>query len=386
VEQKQPRRFKVAFIAGTRPEIIKTAPVFRLLLKQNELSPIFINTGQHRELSRMFYRIFSISPDYDLDVMKPGQSLSFITSQILHQLENVLQKENPDWVMVQGDTTSAFCGALSAFYQKIPVGHIEAGLRTGDKYNPFPEETNRTLISRIADLHFAPTQKARINLVEEGISQQKIVVTGNTVVDSLLWIQSQNWDYIDPDLTRLFSFNHHRKMVIITAHRRESWEGGIANISQAVEELASRFPDVLFLFSVHPNPIVKSQVYSILAHKKNVLLLNPLDYRDFIKILGKSEIAISDSGGVQEEAPSLGVPVIITRSITERPEILHTQMGFLTGTDREAIVCIASDYLTQDNPKKVKNVFGDGFASQRIIQALLFAAGKTLIKPEEFSG
>ena len=386
METRVPGRFKVAFIAGTRPEIIKIAPVYLILSQQKDVKPILINTGQHREMSHMFLEIFNLTPDYDLNIMKPGQTLGSMTTRILHELEVILHKEKPDWVMVQGDTTSAFCGALSAFYRQTPVGHIEAGLRTWNKYSPFPEEMNRTLIGRIAELHFAPTQMARNNLQKEGIDQQKIIVTGNTVVDALHWIESQNHDFIDQDLARIFSSKTHQKIVTVTAHRRESWAGGITDISEAVGMLARSFPEVLYFFSVHPNPVVKDQVYAILSGIPNIFLHDPLDYRDFIKILSFSDLVITDSGGVQEEAPSLGVPVIITRAMTERPEIIEAGMGFLTGTDRDAIIRFASEILTKKTEKTAKTIFGDGKASQRITQSLLYTIGRTSEKPCEFTG
>jgi len=385
VEHVKSKKFKIAFIAGTRPEIIKIAPVYHALAQRQDFYPIFVNTGQHREMSHTFLEIFNIISDYDLKVMKPSQSLNSLTASILLELENILQKEIPDWVIVQGDTTSAFCGALSAFYQKITVAHIEAGLRTGDIYSPFPEEMNRILVSRISTWHYAPTQKAKENLIQEGIAPNKIIVTGNTVVDALHWIQSQNQDFADSDLSGWFSSNPNQRLVLITAHRRESWEGGIANIAEAVARLANQFHDILFIFSVHPNPVVKNQIYSILSNKTNVFLHDPLDYCDFIKLLSRSELVISDSGGVQEEAPSLGIPIIITRMITERPEILGTGMGFLAGTDQDSIFQIATEILTQARIKKAKNIFGDGFASQRIVQSMLFSLGKLSKKPNEFN-
>ncbi|NLJ49236.1 MAG: UDP-N-acetylglucosamine 2-epimerase (non-hydrolyzing) [Candidatus Atribacteria bacterium] len=381
---KVPKRFKIAFIVGTRPEIIKTAPVYLAIAHQPDLQPVFINTGQHKEMSHMFLDLFNITPDYELNIMKPKQSLSSLTASILQELEIILQREKPDWVFVQGDTTSAFCGALSAFYQKITIGHIEAGLRTGDIYSPFPEEMNRILVGRLSTYHFAPTQKAKNNLLSEGISPDKIIITGNTVVDALHWIQAQDKKISSPDISQLLSSNPIPRIVLVTAHRRENWEGGIANVAKAVIHLAKRFPDIIFIFSVHPNPVVKKQVYAILSHQVNVLLHNPLDYFDFIKVLSQSLVAISDSGGVQEEAPSLGVPVIITRSTTERPEILETGMGYLAGTDQATIINLATEILTQERTRKAQSIFGDGFASQRIVQSLLFTFGKMQKKPDEF--
>jgi len=381
---KAPKRYKIAFVAGTRPEIIKTAPVYLAVARQPDLQPVFINTGQHREMSHMFLNLFNIVSDYDLNIMKPEQSLSSLSASILQELERILQRENPDWVLVQGDTTSAFCGALSAFYQKIAIGHIEAGLRTGDIYSPFPEEMNRILVGRLSTYHYAPTQKAKDNLLNEGISPNKIMITGNTVVDALYWIQSQNKQISSSDISRLLSSNPNQRLVLVTAHRRENWEGGIANVAEAVVRLAKRFPDIVFIFSVHPNPVVKDQVYAILSNQANVFLHDPLDYFDFIKVLNQSLLAISDSGGVQEEAPSLGVPVIITRSTTERPEILGTGMGYLAGTDQTTIINLATELLTKKQARKAQNIFGDGFASQRIVQSILFSLGKIPKRPDEF--
>jgi UDP-N-acetylglucosamine 2-epimerase (non-hydrolysing) len=381
---KEQKKFKIAFIAGTRPEIIKTAPVYLALAHHQDFEPVFINTGQHQEMSHMFLSLFNIIPDYDHNIMKHGQSLSFLTASILQELETVLQSVNPNWILVQGDTTSAFCGALSAFYQKIPVGHIEAGLRTGDIYSPFPEEMNRILVGRMSAFHFAPTHKAKDNLLKEGIPPHKIVVTGNTVVDALHWIQSQDKCLTPSEINRFLLSNPDQRLVLITAHRRENWEGGIANIAEAISRLANCFPEIIFVFSVHPNPVVRDQIYAILSNKTNVFLHDPLDYIDFIKVLSRSELAISDSGGVQEEAPSLGIPVIITRTATERPEILGTGLGYLAGTDQEAIIQIATELLTQKKKKEAKNIFGDGFSSQRIVQALLFSLSRSKTKPDDY--
>ncbi|MCX6091136.1 MAG: UDP-N-acetylglucosamine 2-epimerase (non-hydrolyzing) [Candidatus Atribacteria bacterium] len=368
--KRVPKKCKVVFVLGTRPEVVKVAPVYQLFSRREDFHPLLINTGQHREMSDRFLHIFDITPDYTLDVMSPGQTLSALTARILQDLEPILSIEKPDIVLVQGDTTSALGGALSAFYQHILVGHIEAGLRTGNKYSPFPEEMNRVLIGRVADFHFAPTEHARGNLLRENIPAGQIVVTGNTVVDALLLIKEKITAFIDPHLSTVLSQAQPQAIVTVTAHRRESWDGGIRNISFAVRELALQYPRTLFFFSVHPNPLVRDQVYAILSTTPNVHLLDPLDYRDFIFLLSQSTLAISDSGGVQEEAPSLGVPVLVTREFTERPEILEAGAGFLVGTDTKTIIKKATEVLSHPQKIEGKSIFGDGRASERIAEVL----------------
>ena len=375
---------KVLFVLGTRPEVIKLAPLILRLRHSEKLSCVVVNTGQHREMSREFLTVFGIIPGYDLEIMNERQSLGYLTGKLCFRLEEVLMFEKPDLLVVQGDTTTAFCGALSAFYCRIPCVHIEAGLRTGNKSQPFPEEINRVLIARLADFHCAPTQRAKANLLREGISKDKVLVTGNTIVDALQIILAQKKGFLNKTLEKTLKISN--KVVTVTAHRRENWGRGIEEVALAIKELSRRFADVNFFFSVHPNPVVKNTVYSLLKDIPNVFLFSTLAYPDFIKLLSRSKLVISDSGGIQEEAPALGVPVLVTREVTERPELLEAGLGILVGCSRERIVEEAAKRIPLGRGQNPHLVFGDGRAAERIEQAIENFLGFCSRKIEEFKG
>jgi UDP-N-acetylglucosamine 2-epimerase (non-hydrolysing) len=364
---------KILFIFGTRPEAIKLCPVIRCLRAHPARFNVRVCvTAQHREMLDQVLTAFEVYPDYDLDLMLPGQTLFQSTSRILTGLEPVLDAERPQMALVQGDTTTTFCGALASFYKKIPVGHVEAGLRTGDILQPFPEEMNRALTGRLATLHFAATEGAAENLRREAIDPRRISVTGNTGIDALLYVRDGlgsgrlhggDWASLDAS----------RKLIVVTAHRRESFGPGFERICAALSELAKR-EDVLILYPVHPNPNVDEPVRKYLAGKPNILLPAPLDYVPFVDAMRRAHFLITDSGGVQEEGPSLGKPILVMREKTERPEAVAAGTVKLVGTDPERIVREASRLL--DDPaeyermSRVHNPYGDGAASERIARLI----------------
>ncbi|MGE5646315.1 MAG: non-hydrolyzing UDP-N-acetylglucosamine 2-epimerase [Acidobacteriota bacterium] len=358
----------VLFVFGTRPEAIKLCPVVRHLRGRPEFEVKVCVTGQHRRLLDQVLDVFEVKPDFDLDIMKPGQTLSQSTSRILAALEPVLASARPDMVLVQGDTTTTLCGALAGFYQKIPVGHIEAGLRTWDLMQPFPEEMNRVLTGRIAELHFAATDWARSNLLSEGVAAERVPVTGNTGIDAVLYIRDRlesgalkgpEWPLLDPA----------KKLIVMTAHRRESFGDGFVRICSAIARLAER-PDVQIVYPVHPNPNVQAPVKKYLAGRPNVILVEPLEYVPFVDLMRRAYLLITDSGGVQEEGPSLGKPILVLREKTERPEAVKAGTVKLVGTDENCIVTQASrlleDRAEYDRMARVHNPYGDGRASSRI--------------------
>ena len=363
---------KILTIFGTRPEAIKLAPVIKELERRND---VFVSkvcvTAQHREMLDPFLQLFGINPDWDLNIMQPNQSLFDVTAKALVKLKEVLEKENPDLVLVQGDTTTTFTAALAAYYLKIKVGHVEAGLRTLDKYNPFPEELNRRLVGHIADLHFAPTKRAKENLLSEGIPESSIFVTGNTVVDALFMIlaRTKSEDYLPKALSQ-----PDRKLILVTAHRRESFGEGIANICLALKEIVKRVPDVEIVYPVHLNPNVREPVYRMLSGMERVHLIEPLDYISFVHLMKASYLILTDSGGIQEEAPSLGKPVLVLRNTTERPEAVEAGAAKLVGTDPQRIVAetlrLLQDPSEYSKMANAPNPFGDGKASLRIVDIL----------------
>ena len=369
---------KILTIFGTRPEAIKLAPVIKELERRND---VFVSkvcvTAQHREMLDPFLQLFGINPDWDLNIMQPNQSLFDITAKALIKLKEVLEKEKPDLVLVQGDTTTTFTAALAAYYLKIKVGHVEAGLRTLDKYNPFPEELNRRLVGHIADLHFAPTKRAKENLLFEGIPEGSIFVTGNTVVDALFMIlaRTTSEDYLPKALSQ-----PDRKLILVTAHRRESFGEGIANICLALKEIVKRVPDVEIVYPVHLNPNVREPVYRMLGGVERVHLIEPLDYIPFVHLMKASYLILTDSGGIQEEAPSLGKPVLVLRNITERPEAVEAGAAKLVGTDPQRIVAetlrLLQDPSEYSKMANVPNPFGDGRAALRIADILESTSGK----------
>lgn len=364
---------KILSVFGTRPEAIKMAPLIQRLKQRTDVESFVCVTGQHRQMLDPFLRLFQIEADYDLDIMKPGQSLTEITTAVLTRLKEVLLSLRPDLLLVQGDTTTALAGALAAFYEKIPVGHVEAGLRTGNLMMPWPEEMNRKLISSLATWHFAPTQRAKENLQKEGI-QKGIFVTGNTVIDALFFTLQQLKNH--PALrTRSFDFlDPRRKLILVTGHRRENFGEGFASICQALRRIAER-SDVQIVYPVHLNPQVQGPVRSILANRDHIHLIEPLDYLDFVFLMDLSYLILSDSGGIQEEAPSLGKPVLVMREVTERPEAVEAGTVLLVGTDEERIVR-ETERLLDDSSLYLSmahahNPYGDGHAAERIIQEIV---------------
>jgi UDP-N-acetylglucosamine 2-epimerase (non-hydrolysing) len=352
-------------VFGTRPEAIKLAPVVRCLREDSRFETRVAVTAQHRAMLDQVLTAFSIRPDYDLNVMQAGQTLADSSARIMAALEPVLDRERPDWVVVQGDTTTTFCGALSAFYKGIPVAHVEAGMRTGDFRHPFPEEMNRVLTARVASIHFAATEWAAQNLRREGISAGDIFVTGNTAIDAVLSVR---------DLLPAMEAESSRKIILVTAHRRESHGEGFVRICLALRRIAKR-DDVEIIYPVHPNPKVQAVVKEYLLDVPNIRLIEPLDYVAFVDLMRRAHILLTDSGGIQEEGPSLGKPVLVMREKTERPEAVEAGTTVLVGTDEDAIV--EETWRLLDDPEeyarraRIHNPYGDGQASARIRDALV---------------
>ncbi|MES2878577.1 MAG: UDP-N-acetylglucosamine 2-epimerase (non-hydrolyzing) [Pseudomonadota bacterium] len=377
---------KILIIFGTRPEAIKMAPVVKSFQAAwPQFQTVVCVTAQHREMLDQVLKLFDIIPDHDLNIMKPGQDLFDITCNILTGLKKVLDVVRPDLILVHGDTTTTLAASLAAYYARIPVGHVEAGLRTGNKYAPFPEEVNRKLTGAIADLHFAPTETARANLLREGVDPASIHVTGNTVIDALLSViqRLEVNPALKTALDQMFSFlDAQKRLILVTGHRRENFGEGFENICNALADIATRAPDVEVLYPVHLNPNVRTPVTEILASRRlvNVHLIEPVDYLPFVYLMNRAHLIITDSGGVQEEAPSLGKPVLVMRDTTERPEAVTAGTVRLVGTSREAIVKEtlnllrnSDDYLTMS---RAHNPYGDGHAVERIIQTVLSRKGR----------
>lgn len=360
-------------VFGTRPEAIKTATVIKALAQYpREITPVIVSTGQHGEMLAQVLSIFNIRPHYDLDIMTRNQSLANITAKVLTQLGPVLEKEAPDIILVQGDTTTAFAAALCGFFHKCRVGHIEAGLRTHDRYSPFPEEMNRTLISPLAHVHFAPTPGAKGNLIREGIRPESILVTGNTVIDALLSIVSpKRKNRTCPGTKTAVLGNSKQKTILLTAHRRENWGTPLENICKAVLEILERYPDVRIVFPVHLNPLVQTTVKRILSDHERIQLMPPLDYLSIASYMAQSHLILTDSGGIQEEAPSLGVPVLVLRRETERQEGILAGNSRLVGTRTRDIVREVCELMDNGavyaRMSGTRNPYGDGKASQRIL-------------------
>ena len=371
---------KVMVVFGTRPEAIKMAPLVKgLQAKAGEIETVVCVTAQHREMLDQVLKLFDIVPEHDLNIMKPGQDLFDITSNILLGLKGVLQQEKPDLVLVHGDTTTTLATSLAAYYARVPVGHVEAGLRTGNKHSPFPEEMNRKLTGSIADIHFAPTAASRDNLLREGIAAEAIHVTGNTVIDALLAVveKLRNDTALKAELAQRFAFlNPQRRLILVTGHRRENFGEGFQNICEALADIAAEHADVEILYPVHLNPNVRQPVKDILAARglANVHLIEPVDYLPFLYLMDRSYIIVTDSGGIQEEAPSLGKPVLVMRDTTERPEAVEAGTVMLVGTSREKIVAEARRLLVDADAyaamSRAHNPYGDGQAVQRIVQAV----------------
>jgi UDP-N-acetylglucosamine 2-epimerase (non-hydrolysing) len=361
---------RILVVYGTRPEGIKVAPVIRALSSSVHMEPIPVVTGQHRAMLDQVNELFSIDPVHDLDIITPRQTLEDVTSRTLVGMRDIVQHERPDAVLVQGDTTTCLAAALSAFYHRIPVIHLEAGLRTSELHNPFPEEGNRRLVSQLADVHLAPTATSRANLLQEGVSPEKVFVTGNTVIDALLDVVARDAAFTRPDLKALEG----QTTVLVTAHRRESWGAPMTEIGRAVARLADLFPDVTFVLPAHLNPVVRDVLLPLLDGASNVTITDPLDYSDFARLMSISAVVLTDSGGVQEEAPSLGKPVLVMRETTERPEAVVAGTVRLVGTDEERIVAEVSKLLVNKAEyalmARAVNPYGDGRAAERTVQAV----------------
>jgi len=353
------------------------APLVHALAQDNEIEARLCVTAQHREMLDQVLQLFAIVPDYDLDIMRPGQDLTEITSRILAGLKTVFAEFSPDVVLVHGDTTTTFAASLAAFYHRVPVGHVEAGLRTGDLYSPWPEEANRTLTGHLASYHFTPTEAARQNLLRENLRDVRMFVTGNTVIDALFWVRDRvlSDETLHAGLVRRYSFlDAGKKMILVTGHRRESFGDGFERICSALAEIARLYPEVQIVYPVHLNPNVSEPVNRILRDIDNIALIEPQEYLPFIWLMVHSWLILTDSGGIQEEAPSLGKPVLVMRDTTERPEAVEAGTVRLVGTDVEKIVSEVARLLTDDEAyqsmSRAHNPYGDGLACQRIVRAL----------------
>mgnify|MGYP000348711942 FL=1 len=376
---------KVMAIFGTRPEAIKMAPVVRELLKHPEIETKVCLTAQHREMLDQVVDLFQLPVDYDLDIMKQGQSLYDITDRVLLGLKEVLEKEKPDLVLVHGDTTTTFSATLAAFYQQIDVGHVEAGLRTGNMYSPFPEEANRRLTSVLTALHFAPTETARQNLLKENQKDDHIFTVGNSVIDALLATVKKDYVFEDKELQDI---EEHKRIILVTTHRRENLGEPMRNVYRALRRLVETVPDTEVVFPVHRNPLVRQAVKEVLDGVPGIHLVDPMEYEPFTNLMARSAIILTDSGGIQEEAPSLGKPVLVLRDTTERPEAVASGTVKLVGTDEDKVYNTAYKLLTDEKAYKEMaesiNPYGDGHTSERIVQAILYFYGISEKKPSVF--
>ena len=382
---------KVMLVFGTRPEAIKMAPLVKEFQKQpKRVETVVCVTGQHREMLDQVLKIFDIKPDYDLNIMKQGQDLYDVTARVLTGMRDVLKEVKPDVVLVHGDTTTSTAAALAAFYQQIPVGHVEAGLRTHNIYSPWPEEMNRLLTGRLATYHFSPTPLSRNNLIKESIDDRNIIVTGNTVIDALYWVvdKIKNNKELNNELENVLSkagydvnrLNNGKKLVLITGHRRENFGDGFINMCTAIKDLTVKYPDLDFVYPMHLNPNVRKPIHEVfgenLSGLKNMFFIEPLEYLSFVYLMEKSSIVLTDSGGIQEEAPGLGKPVLVMRDTTERPEALDAGTVKLVGTDYNKIVnevsSLIDDKAAYEKMSKAVNPYGDGLACGRIVNALLY--------------
>ena len=377
-------RLKVMSVFGTRPEAIKMAPLVLELEKRPELESVVCVTAQHREMLDSVLEEFHIKPKHDLNIMQSGQSLSDITSRVLHGMAPVYEQEKPGLVLVHGDTTTTFAASLAAFYAHIPVGHVEAGLRTFDRWSPWPEEMNRRMTGQLASLHFAPTKRNAENLRREGV-EGSIWITGNTVIDALRYTASGE-GFSRPELSEIDYVNY--RVITLTCHRRENYGGPMRNIFEAVRNTALRFPDVIFVYPVHLSPVVRQAAGELLGGVRNIRLIEPLDAVDMHRLMAKSYMVMTDSGGLQEEAPALGKPVLVLRRETERPEAVEAGTVVLAGTERERIELLAAKLLTDraeyDRMAHAVNPYGDGRACERIADAICNAFGLSDRRPEEF--
>ena len=359
---------RILVIFGTRPEAIKMAPIVHAIEKENYFEMKVCVTGQHRDMLDQVLNAFSIIPDFDLNIMKSKQSLSHVTTEILNKVSEVISDYQPDLVLVHGDTTTTFSASLAAFYHKVKVGHVEAGLRTNNIYSPWPEEANRKLTSAITQFHFAPTLKAKENLLAENVMSENIIVTGNTVIDSLLYMKSLIEGTTQPEI------EEKKRKILITCHRRENFGDGFLGICEALKVLAASRHDVEFIFPVHPNPNIKNVVLELLSDISNITLTEPMDYVEFVKTMMESHVILTDSGGIQEEAPSLGKPVLVLRDTTERPEAVEAGTVKLIGVTKENIIREVNNLLDNEAEYRkmslANNPFGDGFSANKIIDFL----------------
>ena len=383
------KKIKVMTVFGTRPEAIKMAPIVLELAKHpDKITPVVAVTAQHREMLDQVLGLFNITPDHDLDIMAQGQTLFDITSKAMMGLDKVLEQEKPDIVLVHGDTTTTFAGALAAYYHQTTVGHVEAGLRTHDKYSPFPEEMNRKLTGCIADLNFAPTETSESNLLAENVKPESIFVTGNTVIDALHHTVRDDFQFED-ELLQNIDFEN-KRIILVTTHRRENLGEPMRHVYKALRQLTEEFDDVEVVFPVHKNPKVREVVREELGGLSQVHLIDPLDYEPFANLMHKAHLILTDSGGVQEEAPALGKPVLVLRDTTERPEAVAAGTVKLIGTDRDVVYNEAKTLLTDEKAyhrmAESVNPYGDGKASERIIQAILYHYGMVDNRPDVFAG
>lgn len=380
------KKIKVMPIFGTRPDAVKMAPLVKELEKTPEIDTIVCVTAQHRQMLDQVLDIFKIKPAFDLNIMQDRQTLEQITTRSLKGLSGVFDQVQPDIVLVHGDTTTCFVAALSAFYRKIPVGHVEAGLRTYDRYSPFPEEMNRKLAGALSELHFAPTVTNRSNLLREGVSQDKIYVTGNTVIDALKTTVMENYTFQSPALQKIDFAG--KRTIAVTAHRRENLGEPLEQICLALNDIAGRFEDINIVYAVHLNPAVRETVFRVLGDNPRIHLIDPPDVQDMHNLMARSYLVMTDSGGLQEEAPSLGKPVLVLRKETERPEAVSAGTVKLAGTNYETIRSMAYDLI--EDPEEYKkmskavNPYGDGHACERIVNAILYEFGRAKNKPAEF--
>lgn len=379
-------KIRVMSVFGTRPEAVKMAPLVKALEKNLEIESIVCVTAQHREMLDQVLELFDIKPDYDLDIMKERQTLTGITNRVLEGLDKVLDEAKPDVVLVHGDTTTSFAAALAAFYKQIKVGHVEAGLRTFNKYEPFPEEMNRKLTGSLADFHFSPTPLAKENLLEERVAEKDIFVTGNTVIDAIKTTVEEEYNFTVEVLNHIDYEN--KRIITMTAHRRENLGEPLHNICEAVKQIVLENEDVEVVYAVHKNPAVREVAFSILGDLERVHLVEPLDLKDMHNLMKRSYLVLTDSGGLQEEVPSLGKPVLVLRNVTERPEGIEAGTLKLAGIEKETIYELTKELLTNEalyaQMAEAKNPFGDGNASERIVDAILFEYKKIASRPEDY--
>nr|WP_307991043.1 UDP-N-acetylglucosamine 2-epimerase (non-hydrolyzing) [uncultured Niameybacter sp.] len=379
-------KIRVMSVFGTRPEAIKMAPLVKELEKSEHIENLVCVTAQHREMLDQVLEIFDIKPEYDLNIMKDRQTLTGITTRVLEGMEGVLEEARPDIVLVHGDTSTTFVTALAAFYKQIPVGHVEAGLRTYNIYEPFPEEMNRKLAGAIATLHFSPTPLAKNNLLKEAVDEDAIYITGNTVIDALKTTIHEDYHFT-VDILNQIDFKN-KRVITMTAHRRENLGEPLRNICEAVREIANEFADVEVVYAVHKNPAVRDVAYEILGDVKNVHLIEPLDLKDMHNLMQRSYLVLTDSGGLQEEVPSMGKPVLVLRNVTERPEGIEAGTLKLAGVEKDTIYSLTHELLTNENIYKqmaqAKNPFGDGEASRRIVEAILSYFKEDMPRPKDY--